>query len=285
MHKLAKNQLFLHLFMMLHPTNKILSLAMVALIALLTASCGTTKRVVATDGQRKTQGVTAPARPRVDHIEISSKLPEPTRALLAEASSWLGTRYVYGGSDRDGIDCSALVMNVYANALNIKLPRTSATQHEYCSAVDVDKVREGDLVFFSSQGSDKVGHVGIYIGDGNIIHSSSSRGVIVSALSQKYYTDNLYGFGRVDRYYAMVGEPTKKSEPVRQQKVAAPIADKTITASDFAAKGLGGARSVSPIRIAKPVQSAAAATAPVQTAEPPTASAEQEEDFLSDFFD
>lgn len=126
-------------------------------------------------------------------------------ALLREADSWIGTDYQYGGNDRGGIDCSALVMRVFDNALNIKLPRTSRQQQEYCTPIERGDLREGDLVFFTVHGGSTVGHVGIYVGNDCFIHSSSSRGVIISSLTGRYYIDNYFSAGRVEQYHALLG--------------------------------------------------------------------------------
>lgn len=259
----------------------------VGLAMMMLTSCGTTKRVTATTPVGQT--VNKPQRPKVDHIDIAPTLPHPTQKLLSEASSWLGTRYQYGGSERDGVDCSGLVVNVFDNALNIKLPRTSATQQEYCTPIDVENLREGDLVFFTTSDRSRVGHVGIYIGDGNMIHSSSSRGVIVSSLSQKYYVDNLYGYGRVDKFFSMIEDRDKieTTAPVLAKTEVEKSTERTITAKEFAQNGFPVKKDVKPVRVAK-LQIQDESNAPKSTSvsqSVTTAATEQDEEFLSDFFD
>jgi cell wall-associated NlpC family hydrolase len=114
--------------------------------------------------------------------------------IVSEAFSWLGTPYRYGGDDRSGVDCSGLVSQVYG-ALGISVPRTSRTQFENSERVKTDKLQQGDLIFFSNGAI--VNHVGIYIGNGEMIHASSSRGVIKQAVSDEYYTRRFAGVGRV----------------------------------------------------------------------------------------
>jgi len=164
-------------------------------MAVFLSGCGTKRISSSKDRYQKTQ---VPSKVKVD-----ASMAQPTKALLCEADTWLGTSYKYGGTDRRGVDCSALVMNVYNTALGIKLPRNSAKQQEYCSNVNRNKLTPGDLVFFSNA-SGKVNHVGMYIGSGNIIHASSSRGVIISSLSDSYYRKNYHSAGRVDKYFAML---------------------------------------------------------------------------------
>lgn len=119
------------------------------------------------------------------------------KKLIAEAESWKGTPYKYGGQTKKGADCSGFVMAVFDNALGIKLPRSSKAQAEYCKKIKKQELRAGDIVFFSGNKKGKVSHVGLYIGDGKFIHASSSRGVIVSDLSESYYVRNYNHAGRV----------------------------------------------------------------------------------------
>lgn len=118
--------------------------------------------------------------------------------LVEEARRWMGTPYRYGGQDRSGTDCSGLVMQVYKNVCEVKLPRTTSDQRVYCIAVPRDRTRVGDLVFFSSKGGrGSVSHVGLYIGNGEMIHASSSRGVTVSSVDTGYWGERFQGIGRV----------------------------------------------------------------------------------------
>lgn len=130
-------------------------------------------------------------------FRIPQDLDDTTLALIREAMSWIGTPYVYGGETKDGADCSGFVMMTYKNALGIKLPRTSADQGEFCERIDKKKLEVGDLVFFHAGKSDRVNHVGIYVGEGKFIHASSSRGVMISDLEMKYFADRYHHSGKV----------------------------------------------------------------------------------------
>lgn len=156
----------------------------------------------------------------------TKKLDASTRQLIDEAEGWLGTRYIYGGHSKSGTDCSGFVMEVYRNAANIKLPRTTVEQRNFCRNINFDKLDAGDLVFFTSRkGKGKVSHVGIYIGDGKMIHASSSRGVIISRLDEKYYVTNYHSSGRVGSFkkdYTPRVKPSgesKRPETVREVSV------------------------------------------------------------------
>ena len=111
--------------------------------------------------------------------------------LLKEAETYIGTPYRYGGTTRSGIDCSAFVRNVF-ESFNKNLPRVSADQAREGVTVSTEEAKEGDLVFFATRGRGRVSHVGIVHGrnkDGvlEFIHSSTSQGVMVSSLNDRYW--------------------------------------------------------------------------------------------------
>ncbi len=121
------------------------------------------------------------------------------KRLYAELKQWLGTPYKYAASDKgQGTDCSGMVMQVFRTVFDIKLQRNSAKIFEKnCRSISKDKLREADLVFFNNGKSARITHVGIYLKDGYFVHASSSRGVIVSHLTEKYYTTHFQCAGRV----------------------------------------------------------------------------------------
>lgn len=107
------------------------------------------------------------------------------RALLAQHQRWVGTPYRLGGTSERGIDCSALIQNVYRDTFNLQLPRTTRQQVKQGSRVDQSELQPGDLVFFNPPGA--LRHAGIYIGDGRFMHASSSKGVMISRLDNHYW--------------------------------------------------------------------------------------------------
>ena len=143
------------------------------------------------------------------------------RKIVAEARKWLGTPYKYGGNSKKGTDCSGMVMKVFESK-GIKLPRDSRSQQQHCLAIDKSSLQPGDLVFFaSSVGGSRISHVGIYVGDDKFIHSSTSRGVITSSMSEDYYRRHYHSSGRVPEVNgkAPKGEDKKiaKSEEERNK--------------------------------------------------------------------
>lgn len=110
--------------------------------------------------------------------------------VLSEAETYLGTPYRYGGTSRNGIDCSAFVQSVF-QMFNQELPRVSAAQAKEGQVVSKEELRAGDLVFFATNGGSRVSHVGIVHnvsdeGEVEFIHASTSQGVTVTPLSQAY---------------------------------------------------------------------------------------------------
>lgn len=131
------------------------------------------------------------------------------KRLVDEARSWLGVPYRYGGTTRDGADCSGFLCAVYDNAAGIQLPRNTRSQREHCSGIEPDSLRLGDILFFTSKASEgKVAHVGLYSGNGHMIHASSSRGVVEDDLSLNYYVTHFTGAGRVPALMA-TNKPSK----------------------------------------------------------------------------
>ena len=121
------------------------------------------------------------------------------KKLYKELKKWLGTPYVYAAHTcGEGTDCSGMVMEVYQEIYDIKLHRNSAKMLEVnCRVIDLDDLKEGDLVFFCTNGDDRVSHVGIYLKDNKFVHASSSRGVCVDDLRQNYYATHFHSAARV----------------------------------------------------------------------------------------
>ncbi|MCJ8015181.1 C40 family peptidase [Paenibacillus sp. KQZ6P-2] len=107
----------------------------------------------------------------------------------------IGTKYRTGGTTTNGFDCSGFTMYVYKQ-LGINLPHQSGSQFSMGTSVSRSDLRAGDLVFFNTSGHG-VSHVGIYVGDGKFAHASTSRGVVISSLSDSYYANRYVGAKRV----------------------------------------------------------------------------------------
>ncbi len=128
-----------------------------------------------------------------------SHLDKKRKKIVDESMTWLGTPYKYAGQERGkGADCSGMVMSVYLDATGIKLPRNSAKQAEFCKRIKEKEVKPGDLVFFATgKDPDRISHVGIMLDDVNFIHSSTSKGVVISRTDTPYYIRTFMMYGRV----------------------------------------------------------------------------------------
>ncbi|OON96699.1 MAG: hypothetical protein ATN36_05035 [Epulopiscium sp. Nele67-Bin005] len=101
--------------------------------------------------------------------------------IVSYAKQFIGTPYSYGGTTLGrGVDCSGFTSQVF-KGMGISIPRTSKDQYRYGTTVSRDNLQPGDLVFYGYSGS--VSHVALYIGNSQIIHASSSRGVEITSLS------------------------------------------------------------------------------------------------------
>ncbi len=109
--------------------------------------------------------------------------------------NWYGTRYRMGGTTKKGIDCSAFTDSLLMAVYTLYLPRTAKAQYKSCEHISKEDLLEGDLVFFNTRGG--VSHVGVYLDNGRFVHSSSSRGVMISCLSDNYFSRRFIGAGRV----------------------------------------------------------------------------------------
>ena len=119
--------------------------------------------------------------------------------LYIEASNWMGVPYRSGGTSMRGVDCSGFTSAIYKKVFHKKIERKADDQRiKNCKKISKSHLEEGDLVFFHN-GSRKrtASHVGIYLKQGRFIHASSSRGVIVSKLSDSFYQHRWMQGGRV----------------------------------------------------------------------------------------
>ena len=124
-----------------------------------------------------------------------NKVKPTASAIIATAKKYIGVPYIWGGSTPSGFDCSGFVQYVF-KAHGISLPRTSKEQYSVGTKVSKANLKAGDLVFFDTEGNG-VSHLGIYIGNNQFIHASSSKGVTITSLSNTYWAPRYYGAKRI----------------------------------------------------------------------------------------
>lgn len=116
--------------------------------------------------------------------------------LLQEVDEWWGTPYRMGGTTKKGIDCSAFSQTVFQDIYATSIPRTAQQQYDNSTHPSTDEqLQKGDLVFFGTS-KHNVTHVGVYIANNKFAHASSSRGVTISDLNERYWSKRYIGNGR-----------------------------------------------------------------------------------------
>lgn len=159
-----------------------------AILALLTlTSCGSSRK--------STESVTVHSSRTAGHG--ASKASK----IISVAKSFEGTRYRYGGTDQRGMDCSGLVYTSFLEE-GIQLPRVSRDMASHGTRISIKKAIEGDLLFFQTSKNRKViNHVGIVVAvngtDIKFIHSTTSRGVIVSSMDESYWRNSFIEARRI----------------------------------------------------------------------------------------
>ena len=135
---------------------------------------------------------------------------DPAGDVRETALRYLGRPYVIGGQGRPGFDCSGFVRRVYSE-LGYRLPRVSRDQAQVGRAVPINELAPGDLLFFADRGQ-PIRHVGLYLGDGELIHASSSRGqVAVDEISSRWYRRRLVGARRILGGSSALTDPSRFS--------------------------------------------------------------------------
>ncbi len=170
--------------------------------AAILSSCSVSKRF-ASDGRSlgnsAREGRAARPAPSQPPVEITTIKPQaPLNAqqqkIISEASEWLGTPYLWGGNTKKGVDCSGFVKNIYGE-IGISLPRTAQQQYNYAQKISDSERVAGDLLFY--QRGNKISHVAIYIGNDEIIHSASGKGVVRQSIANSYLQSIYVGAGRI----------------------------------------------------------------------------------------
>lgn len=117
--------------------------------------------------------------------------------LVQQIQSYIGVPYRWGGTNIRGMDCSGFVTTVYRNAWDLRLPRSSKQLYRVGLPITPEKLKLGDLVFFTKMEAKGVSHVGIYVGENKFAHTSTSQGVVLSGIDEKYYKERYIGARRI----------------------------------------------------------------------------------------
>ncbi len=143
----------------------------------------------------------SPVSERRSLVSYEDEAPATQKAaeIIEYSKGFIGTPYVYGGTDLlAGVDCSGFIYSIYKD-FGITLDRCSYEQINDGEFVAKDDLRPGDLVFFNTGGDSEISHVGMYIGNGEYIHSTNGavNGVTISDLNSDYALNTYVGATRV----------------------------------------------------------------------------------------
>ncbi len=120
--------------------------------------------------------------------------------VIEKATDNIGVRYKAGGTTRNGYDCSGLVYTSFESE-NIKLPRPSYEQAKVGRIIQFNDAQKGDLIFFKTNRSKQINHVGLIVevnsNEIKFVHSSTSKGVIISSTKEAYYQNSYVQINRV----------------------------------------------------------------------------------------
>lgn len=175
------------------------------LLLMLASSCVVKKKTTYSEARKvHVEAGESKAETLAPEPEAEAPLPETTitkaEAVIETALNYTGTRYKYGGTTRKGMDCSGLL---YVSFLqnDVALPRSSNLMADEGKKIKLSQIQKGDLLFFKTQrGKKKINHVGLVVDveddDIKFIHSTTSRGVIVSSLREGYWN---YSFVKAAR--------------------------------------------------------------------------------------
>ena len=145
-------------------------------------------------GWVSSQYITLGTLPSDDTNNDSTNSTNPNKidAVIDLAKKQIGKPYVWGATGPDSFDCSGLTSYVYKNAANISLPRTSSEQAKVGDTISKSDLMPGDLIFSSTNGTGNVSHVGIYIGNNEMIHSPKPGQNVQIVKINTTYWNNVY---------------------------------------------------------------------------------------------
>lgn len=165
------------------------------LILAVVFGCRNNKKVVEPDKNNKEVSYSAVQTKYAEILNVSPKEIE-NLPLYNFIDKWIGVKYKYGGTTTDGVDCSGFANILYKEVFKIVLPRSSQDIAKELKNTTKTNPSEGDLLLFDIEGK-KNSHVGIYLKNNKFVHSSTSKGVIISSLELPYYQKSFSKAGKI----------------------------------------------------------------------------------------
>ena len=146
-------------------------------------------------GKKKTVGKSHNIQAKYASLLEVDKSAIKNIKLYAFIDEWYGVKYKYGGTSKSGVDCSGFCNQLYRNVYSKQLKRSAKDIAKQTKRVGLRNLKEGDLVFFNISG--KNSHVGVYLMNNRFVHASTSKGVIISNLTNSYYKKAFNKGGRL----------------------------------------------------------------------------------------
>lgn len=165
-------------------------LLLLVLVSIALTSCGNSKKASQTNSGNYSK-----------ERNTSTANQAKANTIISYAKQFTGVPYKYGGTSRSGMDCSGLVFVAF-NQENITLPRVSRDMATQGVSISLNSVAKGDLLFFkTNKNSNQINHVGLIVATDSgvirFIHSTTSRGVIISSLDEPYWNNAFVGARRL----------------------------------------------------------------------------------------
>jgi murein DD-endopeptidase / murein LD-carboxypeptidase len=164
-------------------------------------SCKTSSPIITSKEKAQKMGIY-----KIDEKKVSYRSNknedsnEMTELILTKAKQFQGVKYKTGGTNMSGMDCSGFIIASFSDS-NIKLPRTSNEMSRTGTEINKEQAKKGDLIFFKTNGRSTINHVGIVLevteDEIKFIHSSTTKGVIISTTKDSYYEKALAKINRV----------------------------------------------------------------------------------------
>ncbi len=128
-------------------------------------------------------------------VTLSHSRGQITRLIKKEFAKWQGTRHTMGGAGKYGFDCSGFTYYIFARLFQVGLPRTTNSQARIGQTIKRSQLKAGDLVFFKPASYPR--HVGVYVGNNQFVHASTSKGIMASRIDSEYWARHYWMSRRV----------------------------------------------------------------------------------------
>ncbi|MDF7680721.1 bifunctional murein DD-endopeptidase/murein LD-carboxypeptidase [Enterobacteriaceae bacterium ESL0689] len=162
----------------------IMRLILAILVSILLSACSATSHTIKNPSSENHEDFSSLQTSQNEFEAMVHNLDIKSR-LMEQYTRWQGVRYRLGGSGQNGIDCSGFVQRTFREQFGLELPRSSYEQQNSGKSILRSQLRMGDLVLFRAGSTGR--HVGIYIGNDQFVHASTTQGVTISSMNDPYW--------------------------------------------------------------------------------------------------